>query len=113
MRWTTSYLSSGLQSLLGRQENRPGGALGGLQGIRLAMLDALEQHGSDASTLVHLRVRYANDLQDLWYLRGDVMSAIAAHQGESVARKKVAQISDMFRGLLPKGLVSRPSPLCE
>ncbi len=89
-----------------------GGNQGGLEVIRMTMLEALEQHGSDASTLVHLRVRYANDLEDLWYLRGDVMAAIAANHGESIARKKIEQISNMFRGLLPKGLVSRPSPLC-
>ena len=113
MRWTAAYLTSGMQSLLsGRRDTHSGANQGGLEGIRSTMLDALEQHGSDASTLVHLRVRYANDLEDLWYLRGDVMAAIASNQGESIARKKVEQISNMFKGLLPKGLVSRPSPLC-
>jgi hypothetical protein len=113
MRWTAAYLASGMQSLLsGRKDTHSAGNQGGLEGIRMTMLEALEQHGSDASTLVHLRVRYANDLEDLWYLRGDVMAAIAANHGESIARKKIEQISNLFKGLLPKGLVSRPSPLC-
>jgi len=76
--------------------------------IRQAMLDHLDDrlHMSVQSRLIH-----AVDLQDLWYLRGDVMAAIASVSGESVARRKLSHISDMFKGHLPKGLSSRPSPL--
>ena len=56
-------------------------------------------------------MRYANDVQALWYLRGDVMAALASTQGEASARKKVQQITEMFHGLLPGSLHSRPSPL--
>ena len=64
-------------------------------------------------TVVRLRVTYADSLQDLWYLRGDVMASISAENGESVARAKIAQISEMFKGNLPNGLGSRPSPLAD
>ena len=47
----------------------------------------------------------------LWYLRGDLMAALAAIQGEAAAREKVAGITRMFQGLLPGSLNSRPSPL--
>jgi hypothetical protein len=39
------------------------------------------------------------------------MAALAALHGERTAREKVASISDMFTGLLPGSLQSRPSPL--
>jgi hypothetical protein len=60
---------------------------------------------------VELKVVRANDLQELWYLRGDLMAAIAAVHGEAIARRNLIQISDMFKGFLPKALTSRPSPL--
>ena len=51
------------------------------------------------------------DIQALWYLRGDLMAALAAMHGEVAARQKVAAVTQMFQGLLPNGLNSRPSPL--
>ncbi len=75
------------------------------------MLDCLAHYGKDATSLVHLRVSYAKDIQDLWYLRGDVMAVIASADGEVVAKDKLSEISVRFKGLLPKGLVTRPSPL--
>jgi len=75
------------------------------------MLDCLVQYGVDAKSSVHMRVSYASDIEDLWYLRGDVMAVIASNDGEVVAKKKLAQISDRFNGWLPKGLTSRTSPL--
>jgi len=82
-----------------------------LEDIRRAMLECLGEAAALAYPVVRLRVTYANDLQDLWYLRGDVMEAVASVDGEALARRKLTQVSDMFRGHLPKGLVSRPSPL--
>ena len=82
-----------------------------LESIRLAMLDALGSLGSSSYPVVQLRVTYANEIQDLWYLRGDVMAVLAAIEGEAIARNKVDQLSEMFKGLLPRGMSSRPSPL--
>ena len=39
------------------------------------------------------------------------MSVLAALEGEAIARSKLDHISDMFKGLLPRGMSSRPSPL--
>jgi hypothetical protein len=39
------------------------------------------------------------------------MAALAAMHGEMAAREKIASITAQFRGLLPSGLNSRPSPL--
>lgn len=101
-----------MQSLFSR---RAGGAKdqseSALNNIRNAMLDCLDAAGTNTHGSVERRVIYANNLQDLWYLRGDVMAVLATTAGESAARRKVSQISDMFKGLLPKGLTTRPSPL--
>ncbi len=82
-----------------------------LNDIRQAMLDVLGDRGAMAYPMVKLRLTYANDVQDLWYLRGDVMAAIAALDGEATARKQLAILSAMFKGQLPSGLASRFSPL--
>jgi hypothetical protein len=34
-------------------------------------------------------VRYANDMQALWYLRGDLMACLSAMQGEVQARERI------------------------
>lgn len=81
--------------------------------IRRAMLNVVKESGADQGMVVLRRVTYAHGFQDLWYLRGDVMSTIASTRGELVAREKIVQISNMFEGYLPPGLVSRPSPLSE
>ena len=82
-----------------------------LDDVRHAMLDSLDESGAIGCLVVRSRVTYAHDLQDLWYLRGDVMAAIATNDGELIARRKLVQISELFKGHLPRGLSSRPSPL--
>ena len=82
-----------------------------LDTIRNAMLEAIEPLGTNKFAVVQLRVSYANDVQDLWYLRGDLMASLSSGYGEAIAKAKVTQISEMFRGQLPIGLSSRPSPL--
>ena len=84
-----------------------------MEDIREAMLEGLSVPNSVCASKLELKVTYANDLHDLWYLRGDVMAAIASIDGEAIARRKLDQISNMFRGLLPKALTSRPSALSD
>ena len=81
-----------------------------LEEIRELMLAALEPCGATRSANTVRRVRYAQDLQALWYLRGDVMTALAALYGETQARETMLDISREFDGLLG-GLATRPSPL--
>ena len=79
--------------------------------IREAMLSLLGETGTRQFANVTRRIRYANDIQALWYLRGDLMAAMAAIHGEASARQQVQEITGMFHGLLPGSLNSRPSPL--
>ncbi len=83
----------------------------GTEDIREAMLALLGDSGGKQFANVTRRIRYANDVQGLWYLRGDLMAALATTMGEAAAREEVQRITQMFRGLLPGSLNSRPSPL--
>lgn len=112
MSWIPSTLVTGLQNLfIGSNSAQVARTETALEDIREAMLNGLGVSSAVTASKLELRVTYAADLQDLWYLRGDVMAAIAAVDGEALARQKLDQISEMFKGLLPRSLTSRPSPL--
>lgn len=112
MSWIPSNLVTGMHNLFhGFDSGHLARAETALEDIREAMLDALEVAGTVVASKLELRVTYASDLQDLWYLRGDIMAALAAVEGEALAREKLNQISSMFTGLLPRAQTTRPSPL--
>lgn len=112
MRWFKGSIRTSIYGLLGNPVAPSDSVLEtGTEDIREAMLALLGQAGSKQFANVTRRVRYANDVQALWYLRGDLMAALAATQGEAAARQKVQQITRMFQGLIPGSLNSRPSPL--
>jgi hypothetical protein len=111
MRWLKPTLRS-VYGLLGNPPAPTESILeDGTEDIREAMLAALGENGSRHFPQITRRIRYAADIQSLWYLRGDLMGALAAMHGEKAARQKIASISAQFQGLLPGGLSSRPSPL--
>lgn len=112
MRIFKGTLRNSIYGLLGNPVTPSDSVLeSGTEDIREAMLALLGQAGTKQFANVTRRVRYANDIQALWYLRGDVLAALAATQGEMAAREKIQQITRMFDGLLPGSLTSRPSPL--
>jgi hypothetical protein len=112
MRWFKPNLRGSIYGLLGNPVAPSESTLeSGTEDIREAMLSLLGDSGAKRFPQVTRRVRYANDIQGLWYLRGDLMAALAASQGESAAREKIQRITNMFHGLLPGSLSSRPSPL--
>lgn len=78
-----------------------------VEAIREAMLDCLAQEGSPGFSPLERSVLLAADVQALWYLRAELLMALAAGRGESAARAALEQISAMFDGLLPQGLRSR------
>jgi hypothetical protein len=112
MSWIPSSLVTGMQNLInGNSDTRAARTQSAMENIREAMLDGLGVTGSATASKLELKVTYATDIHDLWYLRGDLMAAISAISGESQARSKVDEISHMFRGLLPKALTSRSNDL--
>src|SRR5687767_8586852 len=83
----------------------------GIEDIRSAMLELMTADEDERFPHVVRRIRYAGDVQGLWYLRGDLMAVLASSHGEAAAREKLESLRDMFEDLLPRGLRSRPSPL--
>lgn len=112
MRWLKPSLRSSIYGLLGNPMAPSESMLEtGTEDIRESMLTILGESGPRHYPQITRRIRYANDIQALWYLRGDLMAALAAMHGEAIAREKIASVTRMFQGLLPGGLTSRPSPL--
>jgi len=116
MRWLRPRLRNSIRNSinailsLGNSATGPGSLPEyGIEEIRESML-ALVDGETDKPHVIR-RIRYAVDVQGLWYLRGDLMSLLAGRYGEAVARSKISAINDMFENLLPQGLRSRPSPL--
>lgn len=111
MRWLKPKLRNSIYGLLGHPQPSHSILEEGIEDIREAMLTLLGAGAPQKFPQITRRIRYANDIQALWYLRGDLMAAIAVDHGEMTARDKVAGITAQFQGLLPNGLNSRPSPL--
>ena len=110
MSWIPSTLVTGLQNLFTGFDNaQVARAETALEDIREAMLNGLGVSSEVTASKLELRITYAADLQDLWYLRADIMAALSAMQGERVARQKVESFSPKFRGLLPRSLDTRSS----
>ena len=62
--------------------------------LRMATWLAIVPDGRNSA--VERKVLFAHDLDELWYVRPDLMTAIAAARGESVARQCLADITRMF-----------------
>ncbi len=82
-----------------------------IEQVREAMLALMARAGEARFPQVTRRIRYATDVQALWFLRGDLMEALAGSEGEAAALEHIEAISEMFNDVLPQGLRSRPSPL--
>jgi hypothetical protein len=112
MRWFKGGLKNSVYGLLGNSGTPSDSILENkTEDIREAMLELLGDGATKQFANVTRRIRYANDIQALWYLRGDLMAALATTLGEAGAREQVQQITQMFQGMLPGSLNSRPSPL--
>lgn len=112
MSWLKPSIRNSIHAILtlGHHPAPPASAPGyGIEDIRDSMLALLDD--DEEKPHVKRRIRYAGDVQALWYLRGDLMSLVAGKYGEAAARAKLTAINQMFENLLPRGLRSRPSPL--
>ncbi len=78
--------------------------------VRQAMLDAMTACGlEELHPNIVRRISYADDIQALWYARGDVMTALASARGEAFAQEAMAVLSRLFYGLLPEANNHRKS----
>ena len=112
IKWSSvgPYVKTSCMAILGLTEPTPAAMNASMEAIRQLMLDELGQEGEKRFPAVTRRVRYAQDIQALWYVRSDVMAILATTHGETLAREKLAYISSRFKGLLPKALAQRAGP---
>lgn len=71
------------------------------------MLSLLNVPGSPDVERVRQKVHFANDIETLWYLRQDVLSALTAIDGDDEARRQMKQLNGMFKGGLPNTMGPR------
>lgn len=82
-----------------------------IEDIRTRMTEMLASYEDERAATVRRRIRYADSVESLWFLRGELMAVLSRSRGEAMALEMIASVSDMFDDLLPEGLRSRPSPL--
>ena len=74
--------------------------------VRRAMLDSLGHPAPPGCNGLAQRIKHAGDPQQLWYLRGDLMLALALMRGETWASQELGRITQLFEEGLPRGLAS-------
>lgn len=104
MRWNKPNLRNNLHDLLGR--DKPSSTAWvrdqGLENVRRAMLQSLVGATGSEVARMNMRLRYAADIEALWYLRADLFTTLVPFRGESSARGIVEQLTALFQGQLPR-----------
>lgn len=106
MRWNKPNLRSSLHDLLGR--DKPSSTAWvrdqGLEEVRRAMLQSLVGLTGCEVARMSMRLRYAGDIEALWYLRSDLLDTLIPLRGQAVAQNLLDQVTPMFQGQLPLSL---------
>ena len=106
MRWNKPNLRNNLQGLLGR--DKPSSTAWvrdqGLEEMRRAMLHSLMGLTGCEVARMNMRLRYAGDIEALWYLRSDLLDTLTQLRGETSAQTVLDRITPMFQGQLPLSL---------
>lgn len=116
MRWLKPNLRNSLHAIFSAGLTRPGDddqpdTVISIEDIRARMIDLLSDEADERAVVVRRRIRYADSVEALWFLRGELMAVLSRVRGEAGALRLIAGVSEMFGDLLPEGLRSRPSPL--
>ena len=78
--------------------------------VRLRIIQTLKQRGLAEAAPLLLRVARAPALEDLWYLRPDIMHTLSSLHGEAQAHSIMkGDITPLFRGSLSTQLFKQPS----
>lgn len=75
-----------------------------LEEVRRAMIRSLSGFSGCEVARMNIRLRYAGDIEALWYLRSDLRSTLAPLQGEPVAKNVIDEVTLLFQGLLPRAV---------
>lgn len=94
MRWAKTSLRNSFFGWIAHQDAT--GPSDRVEAIRKAMLQLLEQSPDGHNSTIERRVLFAHSLDDLWYARPELMTAVAAARGEAIARDCLADITRMF-----------------
>jgi hypothetical protein len=76
------------------------------QQIRQRMIEALLAEATAGSGQLATQINGALDVDALWYQRTNLMQALSRIRGEEYARSVLAEITELFEGLLPAGMLS-------
>ncbi|MES2952163.1 MAG: hypothetical protein V4858_26860 [Pseudomonadota bacterium] len=80
---------------LGRDvSDTPGVAL---ERVRKAMLLVVEEYGGEDHYRLDMKINFAREIAELWYLRPELMQVVAAAQGEELARDCMDKITVLFK----------------
>lgn len=75
--------------------------------VREAMLSLLQVHGGHSVQRLAQRVRFADGVEALWYLRQDLLGVLSELDGELAARRQMKKINSLFKGGLPNTMGPR------
>lgn len=98
-------LKNSFWALLGRHQTTTPDVV--LEQIRTAMLDALDRESLRAHVALDAKISSAVNVQELWYLRPELLNAISSCRGESVARQALEEITRHFVGHHPGAITVR------
>ncbi len=106
MRWNKPNIRNNLHDLLGR--DKPSSTAWvrdqGLETVRQAMLKNLMGLSGCEVARMNMRLRYAADIEALWYLRTDLFNTLLPYRGQAVAQTLLDQVTPLFQGLFPMSL---------
>ena len=106
MRWNKPNLRNNLQVLLGRDKPSSTAWVRDqvLEEVRRAMLHSLKGLTGCEVARMNMRLRYAGDIEALWYLRSDLLDTLTLLRGKAIAQTVLDRITPMFQGQLPLSL---------
>ncbi len=106
MRWNKPNIRNNLHDLLGR--DKPSSTAWvrdqGLEDIRRAMLQCLAGVSGCEVARMNMRLRYAGDIEALWYLRMDLFNTLIPLRGQADAQRVLDHVTPLFQGQLPLSL---------
>ena len=91
-------------ALSGDASNSPDAVL---ESVRAAMLLVVEKYGGEDHYRLDMKINFAHEIAELWYLRPELMHVVAAAQGEQVAQECMAGITALFKKYHLGGTPSR------
>lgn len=102
-------LMNSFWALLGQREPETPEAV--VERVREAIDAVLREQLGEEGFALKVRVCFARDIECLWYLRPEIMNAIASQRGEAVAKACMTRLTLLFKGQHPGAESSRFSTL--